>query len=311
MKNVVVLGARGFIGKNTVEYLSNNEKYKVYAATRKEVDLLNEEEVEKYLDACNADIIICCANQGGTRKNTNAVGSVIENNLRMFFNVERCITAERKMINFGSGAQYNKKRDLKKICEDEFEKYVPLDEYGYSKYVMSKYIKQREHVGGKGSITNPVIFGLYGIGEDYSYRFISNAIIKNILKMPIIINQDVVFDYLYIKDYFRVLDYMLEDKIKKTEFNVTPTQSIKLTEIAEIINKIGQYKSEIILKNEGFNYEYTGSNSRLLEDMGTDYTFWTYEAAIKEMYEYYLKNIDQLDLQVVREDVFIKNCITK
>ena len=43
-----------------------------------------------------------------------------------------------KLINFGSGAQYNKARDLVKVKEDTIGTVIPKDDYGYSKYVMSE-----------------------------------------------------------------------------------------------------------------------------------------------------------------------------
>ena len=134
MKNVAILGAKGFIGKNTYDFLNNEEKYNVIAVTRDNLDLLDEREVEKFFERQNIDIVIHCANQGGTRKSQNTNIDVVKNNLKMFFNVERCIKNDMKMINFGSGAQYDKTRDLKRVREEEFDILIPKDDYGYSIY---------------------------------------------------------------------------------------------------------------------------------------------------------------------------------
>lgn len=311
MKNVAVLGARGFIGKNTVHYLESSCKYNVIAVTRDNVDLLNGEAVEEFLKSRKIDIIVHCANQGGTRKNQDGKMDVIGNNLKMFFNIERCLNEKIKFINFGSGAQYDKTRDLIKIKEEDFEQYIPKDDYGYSKYVMSKFIKNRSDNKNMGKIYNPIIFGMYGVGEDYTYRFISNAIIKNILKMPIEINQNVVFDYLYIEDYFRILERMLDEDWEECEFNVTPNDSISLQRIAEYINEVGMYKSEILIKNEGMNYQYTGDNSRLLSLLGENFSFTPYQKAIEKMYKYYYDNRNELNLDAVKEDALMKYCYTR
>lgn len=309
MKKVAILGARGFIGKNTYEFLKQEKEYNVIAVTRDKLDLLNEREVEKFFKEQNIDIVIHCANQGGTRKSQNANIDIVKNNLKMFFNVERCIKSDMKMINFGSGAQYDKTRDLKKVKEEEFDMSVPKDDYGYSKYVMSKYIHNRSKKEGK--IYNPIIFGMYGIGEDYTYRFISNAIIKNILKMPIEINQNVIFDYLFIEDYKKILKRILEEEWSEREFNVTPTESIDLYHLAECINQIGGYKSEIVIKNEGLNYQYTGENSRLLNLLGGKFKFTPYQVAIEKMYKYYYDNKGLLDLDSVKRDFLIQYCSVK
>ena len=232
MSRIAILGARGFVGKNLVEHLTG--KHTVFAITRNEIDLLDEIAVQEFLKEQKIEVVINCANQGGSRKTGYDVqtASVIGNNLKMFFNIERCLTPDMKMINFGSGAQYNKARDLVKVKEETIGDVIPKDDYGYSKYVMSKYIQAK----GAKNIYNPIIFGLYGQKEDYTFKFISNAILKNILNMPIVINQNVVFDYLYLGDFLRIIDAMIEKDFAYQEFNITPTESIDLVSIAKIIN---------------------------------------------------------------------------
>lgn len=309
MKNIAIMGARGFVGKSLVNYWTNDfsktEKYKVFPVTRDNFSLLDYKAVKNFLKENKIDIVIHCANEGGSRK-TQDKTDVVKDNLQMFFNLEECITPEMKMINFGSGAQYNKFRDLKKIKESEIGQVLPEDDYGYSKYLMHKYIEK----GATKNIYNPIIFGLFGKYEDYSFRFISNSILKNILKMPIVINQNVIFDFLYINDFLKIIETILETDVQYKEFNITPNESIDLIKIVEIINEIGNYKSEIIVKNSGLNYQYTGDNSRLLKNIG-EYRFFSYEESIKDLYEYYLKNIDKIDLEVIKKDEYLNNCKTK
>lgn len=308
MKNIAVTGAGGFIGKNTVNYLQKNKEYNVFPVTREKLDLLDGRMVKNFLENNDINVVIHCANQGGNRGYHLDDATIVVNNLRMFFNIERCIVPGMKMINFGSGAQYDKLRDLIKVREDEFDASVPGDAYGYSKYVMSKFIKNHEKNIKRGKIYNPVVFGMYGAGEDYRYRFISNAIIKNLLRMPIVINQDVIFDYLYIEDYFRILDLIITEEWKSTEFNLTPTESISLKEIAEIINEIGNYKSSVVIKNEGMNYQYTGDNNLLMKEIGYNFSFTSYFEAITKMYQFYSDNMYNIDCLEVRKDGLLQFC---
>lgn len=308
MKRVVaVTGANGFIGGQIVRYLNESAQYEVIPVSRSTVNLLSEKEVFGFFQGKSLDAIIHCANAGGNRK---AVGtkSVLENNLRMFFNLEQCLKPGMKFINFGSGAQYNKDRNLVNVQEEEIELAVPQDEYGYSKYVMSKYIKQHGAADNGAAIYNLILFGVYGRGEDYTYRFISNAIVKNLLHMPIVINQNVLFDYLYIDDLLRVLERLLENDWKEREFNVTPGDSISLVQATEIINSVSDYQSEIIVKNEGMNYQYTGSNRKLMQCMGENFVFTSYEEGIRQLYCWYKDNFDMLDLDSVRKDEYIRFC---
>ena len=311
MKKIAIMGARGFVGKALTAHLQ--DKYTVYPITREQFSLLDEQAVTEFFEKENIDVVFHCANQGGSRKTGYDVAApdVIGNNLKMFFNMERCLKDGMKLINFGSGAQYNKARDLVKVKEDTIGTVIPKDDYGYSKYVMSEYLGVREPSNKPGIIYNPIIFGLYGQGEDYTFKFISNAIMKNLLEMPIVINQNVVFDYLYLGDFLKVMDKLVEEDVPNREFNITPTESIDLCSIVEIINEIGDFKSEVTVKNPGLNYQYTADNTRLLENMGNDFVFTSYKAGIKELYDYYKENLDRLDTEAIRKDELLKYCKTK
>ena len=311
MKKIVIMGAGGFVGTNLTEYL--RKRYEVRPITRKDFDLLDWHAAEDFLKRERPDVIINCTNQGGSRKTeaTGAAADVIGNNLKMFFAQERCLETGMKMINFGIGAQYNKSRDLCKVREEEFGTVIPADDYGYSKYVMEQYIRERSLAGAQGVIYNPIIFGLYGAHEDYSFKFISNAILKNMLGMPITINQNVVFDYLYLDDFLRIIEHIIENDCTYKEFNITPTESINLVHIAELINNCGRYQSEIIVKNPGMNYQYTGDNGRLLANMGADYRFTSYQEGIERLYQYYEAHRSELDMETIRQDSLMKLCKTR
>ena len=303
MKRVAIMGARGFVGKSLTEYLK--DKYSVFPITREQFSLLDGDAVASFVKKENIDVMIHCANQGGSRKEGYDAGasSIIENNLKMFFHMESLAKDGRKLISFGSGAQYQKARDLKKVREEEMGKVIPKDEYGFSKYVISRALQNP-------NVYNPIIFGLYGWHEDYTFKFISNAILKNLLHMPITINQNVVFDYLFIEDFLRLVEGLIEEEKPYREFNMTPTESVDLVTIAGMINSCSDQKSEIIVNNPGLNYEYTGNNDRLLKNF-PDFSFTSYETGIQKLYEYYKAHLDELDTNAIREDAALKNCRTR
>lgn len=303
MKKIAIMGARGFVGRSLSEYLQGN--YQVCPVTRQQVDLLDTQAVEEFVEREQIDVMIHCANEGGSRKGGYDQGEnrVLTNNLKMFYNMERLVSEGRRLIAFGSGAQYDKKRDLKKVREEEIGRYLPQDDYGFSKYAISKSL-------GRTNVYLPIIFGLFGKYEDYTFKFISNAIVKNLLHMPITINQNVVFDYLYLGDFLRLMELLIERDCPWQEFNITPVKSIDLVTAARLINECGGYQSEIIVKNPGYNFEYTGDNTRLLENF-PDFTFTPYEEAIWELYEYYREHFDSLDTEAVRQDAAIKHCFTR
>ena len=242
--NILLTGGSGFIGRNLIESLG--KKHNIFAPTHKELELLDAEAVNAYIQNKEIDIIIHTANKEGGRDTKNMM-NVVEYNTRMFFNLAGNSQFVKKIIHLGSRAGHNKQRELKKIKENDFDKYVPPDDYGFVKYICSKYIEKSDN------IINLRSFAVYGKYENYRYKFISNAIVKNLFSFPITINQNVYFDYLYIDDLIRIIEYFINNKNKYNNYNCTRGIATDLISLANIINEISDNPSEIIIINKGLN----------------------------------------------------------
>lgn len=306
MKRILVTGAGGFAGRNLAEHLGGRKDLcRVFAARHADLDLLDEKAVGKYLGANEIDLVLHCATVGGTRKTGYDAGAVdvAAVNIRMFLNLARCLNPGMRMINLGSGAEYDHRAYTPRMKEDAFDASVPADPYGFSKYAISKYIEKAEN------ITCLRIFGMYGKYEDYTFKFISNAIVKNLLGLPIVINQNVRFDYLYINDFVRLVEAFIGARPRSRHYNVTPSESADLVSLAGLINKVADKPVEVRVLNQGLNREYTGDNSRLLAEF-PGFEFTSYERGIKELYSYYKSRLSELDLDKVKQDPYLKNCRT-
>jgi GDP-L-fucose synthase len=294
--NILITGSKGFIGRNLVEVFS--KKYAVLAPPRKELDFAKSDDVDKYFKKNRIEVIIHSATTSMHGKTYPP--ETCENNLRMFFNLQKNVTSSMKLINLGSGSEYPRSHWYKKMPEEYFDKYIPEDSHSYSKYLISKYIRDTN----SENLICLRIFGIFGKYEDYRYKFISNAIVKSLLGMPIVINQNVIYDYLYITDLCRIIEHFVNHKTKGKIFNVTPTESIDLVTIANIINKISGNKNKIKVLHKGIGVEYSGDNKKLLSQM-KDFQFTPYETAIADLYEYYRKIKNDLDIEAVRRDLYL------
>jgi nucleoside-diphosphate-sugar epimerase len=304
---ILITGASGFIGKNLVEYLSSDKnKYSLFYPCHKKLELLDANKVTRFIRKNDINVIVHCANIGGSRKTRYDVDKtdVVSTNLRLFFNLVRTLDSNRKIIFLGSGAEYAKCYHKPRMKEDYFDTYIPQDDYGFSKYVCSKYIENSE------KIVNLRLFGVFGKYEDYQFKFISNAIVKNLFGLPIVINQNVYFDYLYIDDCVKIIEYFINHNVEHKFYNLVTGKTINLITIANKINEISRKPSKIIVKNPGLNTEYSGDNKQLLEEL-QEFRFTPFEDTLKELYCWYESHIDKINKQIIIKDKYFKYCKTK
>ncbi|HWY80305.1 MAG TPA: NAD-dependent epimerase/dehydratase family protein [Candidatus Sulfotelmatobacter sp.] len=293
MKNkstIFITGVNGFVGSHLQTYLGERG-YKLLTPTHKELDLLDSEAVDNFFKQHKIDIVIHTALVGGSRKEEHRENA-LDNNLRMFFNLSRNRKMFKKMIHCGSGAEYDKRFPIVQVKEQDFDKRVPVDEYGFSKYLCTKYIEQSEN------IICLRIFAVFGRGERYIYRFISNAICRNIFELPITMRQDVYFDYFNVKDFVRIVEHFIEHEARHKVYNIGSGKRINLKTIVKMINTITEKKSKLIIAKKGLNNEYTCNNERLVEEI-PHFIFTSMEDSIKDLYEWYKKNKKSLKKELL------------
>lgn len=255
MKKILVTGGTGFIGQNIL--LPLREKYQVEAPRREELNLRNEKEVYDYLEKGKFDVIIHCA--GPVRNKVDSSTKILEESLRLFMNFYRARKLYGKLIYFGSGAEYDKTRDLRGVREESIEESVPKDEYGLAKYMMNSLARESEN------IYNLRLFACFGPYE-HETRFITHGIACCLGEKPITIRRDCLFDYIHVSDLVKVIDWFILNEPKYHDYNICSGRSMKLSEIAQIINYKLKGKG-VSCQLEGYSKAYVGDNRRLLEEM--------------------------------------------
>ena len=242
---------------------------------------------------------------GGTRK-SQGVTDVVEKNLRIFDNIYDNYMYFDRLIHFGSGAEYDKSRPLHEIEEDDFGDLVPQDSYGFSKYLISKCI-EREQEGNQFVCLR--LFGVFGKYDDYTFKFISNSIVKYLLGIPIHIHQNVVFDWMYVQDLVRILPSFLDEKRWfGGSYNLTTGTPVDLLTIAKLINN--PKKVDIVVENSGWGNSYTGKNYRLIKYLEQP-CFTPMPLAISNLKLYYESILSTIDAEKIKEDELRTLCKTK
>jgi len=290
MKKILILGANGFIGKNLKEYLSCfSKEYVLYVPNSQELNLLNEQAVKKYLTNTYFDVIINAAVCNPIRGHNIDIQCELEQDLRMYYNLKKYNNLYGKMLYFGSGAEYDKSKDISFVTETEFINNIPLTQYGLAKYIIGKDIEQSSNV------YNLRIFGLFGKYENWRTTFISGACCKALKGLPITIRQNVFFDYMYIDDFCKIIKWFIDNKPKYHTYNITTGDKIDLFSLCKLINNVIGKTVPVYVCKDGLGNEYTASNKRLLNEIG-DIKFTPFKEAVEGLIKYYQSVLDEIDM---------------
>jgi UDP-glucose 4-epimerase len=283
---VFITGGRGFIGRNLVEGLPSDME--IFAPNSKELDLMDQESVERYVDAHEFDVVIHSATWNSTANSNKDTQQVLEKNLLMFFNLARLNGRFGKMIYFGSGAEYDRRHCLPFMTEQYFDRHIPIDQYGLSKYVMARSI---------GSLDNVIdlrVFGCFGPHEDWEIRFISNAMCKALFGLPISIRKNVFFDYLWVGDLVRMVDEVCRKEMRHRHYNACTGTTIDLVTLAKMVLQVTGVDVDIVVQQEGLQPEYSGDNSRIMRELD-DFHFTPISTSLESLCRYYQQNLGKID----------------
>ena len=248
---ILITGGSGFIGRSLVKAL--NQEYDVFAPSSKELDITNSYDVEKYLQNKYFDWIIHCAIDGGRRTSTDN-GDVAYNNVKMFFNLMNNKSRFGKLINFASGAEFDRMSAINNNTNDLDNSY-PTDPYGMSKNIISRIIQDCRNC------YNFRVYGVFGADEDDT-RFIKSNIKRYKNAQNLEIHQQKAFDFFYIEDLITIIKYYINNPKYPLDYDMDLVyqQKYKLTDIGNIINNLSAYK----VKAEASDYReapsYLGSN---------------------------------------------------
>lgn len=283
---ILITGGNGFIARSLKEGL--NRGHQLIVLNRQQLDLCDSSAVRELLKQEKFDAVIHCANYDAAPKtsvkNPNAV---LENNLKMFFSLARCSEYFGRMIYFGSGAEFGREYWQPKMSEEYFDCHVPQDQYGFSKYLMTRYALKTD------KIFNLRLFGVYGEYDDWHYRFLPNICARLALGLPLVIRQNRKFDWLYIKDLVKACDWLLTYANPKKVYNLCTGTVKEAVSLAEYAASLAGVPFKPIIRFNGIGTEYGGDSTLLVKDSGLKFT--SAENGIKNLYAYYNSNKNLLN----------------
>lgn len=243
---IAVLGARGFIGKNLCTRLSAS--YDVYPVTRDVINLLNPHAVKDFLKTRSFDVILNCA---ATMTNDLTLNDA-RNNLGMFMNFYNNSKYFGKFINTGSGAEFDRTKDINLKLEEEIFNEMPTDSYGWGQNLKSRLCYDKDN------FYTIRIFNCFGKGEP------STRIFPRYLNRTetIRITNDRYFDYFGIQDLCLVVQHCIEHQWSFKDVNAVYPTKYKISEVLTKFCDLNSIKKEFEIVSTSEN-NYTGNAEKL------------------------------------------------
>tara|TARA_R100000152_G_C6755301_1_gene179015 strand:+ start:68 stop:793 length:726 start_codon:yes stop_codon:yes gene_type:complete len=215
--------------------------------------------VEEFFANYDIDVVIHCAISGG-RRGQPECPKMFYDNVKMFENLASQRDKFDLMINFGSGAEMDRTRDIMLRKEEDFlsEEQLPSDYYGFSKYIIAKRIQQIND-----NICNFRIFNVFGELEKQD-RMIKNNLTRFRSNLPLQVHQNKIMDFFSVEDLYRVVRYYLDNFLSFSldkDLNMCYTNKVDLKQVCKIICSDDEYKIDIC--DEGMSPAYCGNGERL------------------------------------------------
>ena len=289
---ILITGGSGFIGRNLAGELGRT--HQIAEPCRPELNLLDAAAVRAYVERGGFDVIIHAA---GARSNRllGRPPDLLEQNCRMFFNLARNAHAFGRMLFLSSGAVYDRAQPMRRISEEAYDARVPAEPYGFSKYLCARAIDALERV------YELRLFGVFGPYEDWRVRFLSNACCRAVWDLPVVLRQNVCFDYLDVEDLGRILERLLQANLSHRHYNACTGRSYDLRTLAAKVVAASRKPLEILVRNEGLGGEYSGDNTRLMSEI-PDFRFREIDDSITRLYRWYEERKPSIDPALLRFD---------
>ena len=291
MKNILITGAgeRSFVGRNLREALTGC--YNIFAPAHSELELLDFDALENYVRQNRIDAIVHAAIHVPM---FNGAEKEFFNDMQMFMNIEKISHSVEKVIYFGSGAEFDKRFDIRRVSEDDIGKTIPASEYGLAKYTMNAIAARSDN------IYNLRLFGIFGKYELWQIKFLSNLCCKALLDLPLTVRRECYFDFLYIDDLAPAVCAVLEAKPLHHDYNVCMGTEYRLTELAAMVLKVSGKQLPVTLLSDERNFDYSADNSRLLSEFPS-LSVTPMEQALTALYGYYSERKNEINYELLRE----------
>lgn len=238
---ILLLGANGYVGR----YL--NSVFDVIPIIRKECDLTDRVSVERILNEHKPDVVLNCAANLNLDLQPFNQNHFIDN-MNIFLNLYALRDKFGKLINFGSGAEFDRSKPINNKLEKDIRIIKPKDHYGLSKNIISNIC-----------LDTPNFYTLRLFGclhhSEPNHKLFKRLLTTN----EIFIIDDKFFDYFWMEDLYPIVNHFINEAPTIKDINLVYSKKFLLSELIKKFIEIHHLNIELINKTGGL--DYTGSSS--------------------------------------------------
>jgi nucleoside-diphosphate-sugar epimerase len=266
---VAILGANGFVGRNIS--LDMSRDHEVHEITRDVLNLLDSSAVRSHFMREKYDVVINAA----VSYTSEHLLDDSRNNLGLFMNIHACRGLFGKFINLGSGAEFDRNRNIDQANESEIFDAMPSDSYGFGLNVKSRICFFTD------KFYTIRIFNCFGAGEASTRLFARYLNSDGLIE----ITNDRYFDYISIQDLCVVIRDCAENSWCIKDVNAVYQEKIRISEALDRFCEVNNLPKTFFISSRS-QLNYTGNGYFLsclnLSLTGLDEGFKSYIKCLKE-----------------------------
>lgn len=304
---IYVAGHRGMVGSAMVRNLKKKGYTNIIGRTSKELNLMRQEEVEKFFEVEKPDyVFLAAAKVGGIHANNTYPAEFIYNNLMIESNIINSAYKHgvKKLLFLGSSCIYPKMAP--QPIKEEYLLTDPLEPtneaYAIAKIAGIELCKfYRRQYGCDFISVMPT--NLYGINDNFDLKtsHVLPALIRKFHEAKMNGEKEVVMwgtgkpkrEFLYVDDLADACVHLMNNYSDEIHVNVGTGEDVEIRELAQIIKDIVGYEGEIV--NDLSKPD--GTPRKLLDVSLLESTGWKYSTKLKDgitkVYSWYLDSEKQ------------------
>lgn len=299
---IYVAGHKGMVGSAIVRNLEANEYINIIGRTSKELNLMRQEEVEKFFETEKPDyVFLAAAKVGGIQANITYPAEFIYNNLMIESNIIHGAykSGVKKLLFLGSSCIYPKlaQQPIKEeyLLTDSLES--TNEAYAIAKIAGIELCKfYRRQYGCDFISAMPT--NLYGINDNFDLEtsHVMPALIRKFHEAKKNGNKEVVMwgtgkpkrEFLYVDDLADACVHLMNNYSDELHVNVGTGEDVEIRELAQIIKEVVGYEGTIV---NDLN-KPDGTPRKLLDVSLLLSTGWMYSTTLRDgiaiVYDWYL-----------------------